>query len=371
MDPEQSRGAASSARATVRLEGAKAELSLRGDDRLRLILYILGSAWIVMLVTVLFFTRYITVPIFAAIVFGIILAPASEWMARYKIPEPMTVFVLLCAAILSIGSLAYFLFPSFNDLMESVPKITEKLQGSFSWFERFVSMFDNTVVQPAEPGVVVTHDKVTKVQMAGQVLGFLTPAISQIVIFVFTLLLFTSTRVSVRNWLTLLFRERDKRLSALRSFKQAETQLARYFFTVTVINAGLGTLTALIMWVLGAPSFAIWGVMVFVANFLPVVGPIVIKVSLLLFGLATYPNTAEGLLPAVAFTTMSLIEANFVTPRIVGSRITMNPLVIFLSVVFWTWLWGAPGAFLAMPMVAIVSVIKEEFFKPDEPALPS
>lgn len=362
---------ASSIKAVKTVQKDYLRLIRRQNAYLRLYLFIFGTLWIGVLIGVLYVSRYITVPILAAVIFGIILAPVSEWMTRFKAPESLTVFVLLAGSLVGVGSLAYFLMPSLADLIDSVPKITEKLQKSLASFERLFSSFEKTISQPSDPNVVPTQDKVSKVQLAGHVVGYLTPAVSQVIIFIFTLLLFSSTRVQVRNFLTLLFHEREQRLSALRSFRQTERQLAKYFFTVTAINAGLGLLVALVMFVLGIPSFAVWGVLAFLLNYLPVVGPILIKATLLLFGLATYPNLAQGLAPVTIFTIISLIEANFVTPRIVGSTITMNPLVIFLAVVFWTWLWGAPGAFLAMPIVAIFSVVKDEFFKSDDPNLPS
>ena len=198
--------------------------------------------------------------------------------------------------------------------------------------------------------------------MAAKVAGILTPAFSQFLIFFFTLLLFTASRQEIRNAMVMSFTERAHRLAILKSFTKAEERLTDYILAISVVNIALGAAVAGIFWLAGIPGALVWGVVAFIANFLPVVGPLLLKGMLLVFGIATFPSLPMALLPLGLFLIISLVEANAITPRIVGKKMTMSPLMVFLSVVFWTWLWGFAGAFLAMPLLAILSVVRDELF---------
>ena len=183
--------------------------------------------------------------------------------------------------------------------------------------------------------------------------------------------MYIATRKDIRQAAVLMVEGRERRLSVLRSFNEAQAKLAEYIFTVAAINAALGVVVAAVFWAFGVPGALLWGFLAFALHFMPVVGPLILKALLIVFGIATYPNLLHAMTPFGLFLTISLIEANLVTPKIVGDRITMNPMLVFLSVVVWTWLWGVAGAFLAMPLLALASVIREEYLEEEAPRLPT
>ena len=139
---------------------------------------------------------------------------------------------------------------------------------------------------------------------------------------------------------------------------------------MTVINAGLGAITALVLWALGVPSPGLWGLMVFVLNYLPFIGPLLASLVLLGVGFVTYPTLLWALMPAGAFLVLHGVETLLVTPSVVGRRLTMNPFLVFISLAFWTWVWGVAGAFMAVPLLVVFVVVIEHLFPHDEVELP-
>lgn len=316
-------------------------------------------------------TRAIAMPVVLGVVVGLILGPLGDRLVPYKVPAPMTIMALVVGSFALFSTVIYVVSPSVADFSQAGPriargfdKLVKSAEGLFAVFESFKSNSGGNV------GALVTETRTSTVDIARSVAAFLTPAVSQFMIFLFTLLLFVASRQEIRNALVMMFSERDRRLSVLRSFNAAESKLTEYVLAVTGVNVALGLVVAGVFWLAGVPGALVWGVLAFVVNFLPVVGPLLLKGLLLLFGIATYASFPAALLPLGLFLLISLIEANVVTPKIVGDRITMSPLMVFLSVVFWTWLWGFAGAFLAMPILAIISVVRDEFSASPAPKLP-
>ena len=129
-------------------------------------------------------------------------------------------------------------------------------------------------------------------------------------------------------------------MTTARVIQQVVEATSTYIGTITVINVALGALTALILWVLGMDSPVMWGGIVAVANYIPYLGPIVSALLLFFGGLMTFPDVWSAMLPPVIFIGLHVVEANVITPMIVGKRLTINPLLILVSLSFWAWVWG-------------------------------
>lgn len=132
-----------------------------------------------------------------------------------------------------------------------------------------------------------------------------------------------------------------------------ERSVSRYLLTVTLINGCLGLCVALALWVIGVPNAMLWGVMATLLNFLPYIGGLVGSAVVLLVSLFTFDSIAYAALAPVCYLILTTIEGNFITPSVLGKSMSLNPLIVILSLTYWTWLWGAPGAILAVPLLAI------------------
>ena len=147
----------------------------------------------------------------------------------------------------------------------------------------------------------------------------------------------------------------DKK-KAVQIAREIENNISQYLFTITVINAGIGVLGGLMFWAFGMPNPALWGALAGLLNFIPTVGSLSTAVIITLVAAATFPSLTHTLLVPGAFLGLTVLVGTFVSPHIMGRRLTLNPVVIFLGLSFWGWLWGVPGALLAVPMLAMFKI---------------
>jgi len=139
--------------------------------------------------------------------------------------------------------------------------------------------------------------------------------------------------------------------------QQIESDISAYLVTITIMNAAVGVTTGLAMWLTGVGDPILWGSVAFLLNYVPIVGPALGVLIFLLAGLLTHDTLWQALLPAVLYLGFHLIEGESVTPMLLARRFTLNPVLVIISLVFWFWMWGVPGAILAVPMLAITKII--------------
>jgi predicted PurR-regulated permease PerM len=148
----------------------------------------------------------------------------------------------------------------------------------------------------------------------------------------------------------------DKR-RAVEISHEIQQKISNYFFSVSLINLGLGILVSGSLYWLGVPNAAMWGMLVAALNFIPYFGPVAGIILLGAVGLLTFDAFWKAILPSAWYLLLHLLEANFITPMLLGRRFTLNPVVIFVFLIFWTWLWGVPGALLSVPILVSIKVV--------------
>jgi predicted PurR-regulated permease PerM len=176
-----------------------------------------------------------------------------------------------------------------------------------------------------------------------------------LIVLVLTYFFLSSGRTILGKLPRLLPRDHGERVLGI--VQNAEAQISRYLLAVTVINVGIGLLTAGIMAALGMPTPLLLGAVAAVLNFVPYFGPIANAVLLAMVALVSFDHVGRTLLPPLCYLGLHAIEANFLTPHLLGHRLPLNPLAIFLSFIFWLWIWGVPGAVLSVPILVTVKII--------------
>lgn len=136
-------------------------------------------------------------------------------------------------------------------------------------------------------------------------------------------------------------------------------EVSRYILTATLINFGLGAATAGMLWLYHMPDPLLWGTVAMLANFIPYVGAISTTAVLGVVGLLNFNQAGAALLPALTFAGITAFEGNVVTPLIQGHRMRLSPIAILLWLLVWGWLWGIPGALLAVPMLTSAKLVAE------------
>jgi len=149
---------------------------------------------------------------------------------------------------------------------------------------------------------------------------------------------------------------RDKK-RAVEISHEVQQNISNYLFSVSLINVGLGAIVSGGLYFMGVPNAAMWGMLAALLNFVPYFGPVAGVILLSIVGLLTFDTLWQGLLPPAWYLLLHLLEANLITPVLLGRRFTLNPVVIFVSLIFWTWLWGVPGALLSVPILVSIKVV--------------
>jgi predicted PurR-regulated permease PerM len=191
---------------------------------------------------------------------------------------------------------------------------------------------------------------------------FLSPTFTEFLLFIATLILFIASWRDLRRALIMTFADRDTRLRTLRILNEIEGHLGGYLLTVTMINLGVGVATGLICALTGMPNPAGLGALAATLNFFPIIGPV---------GVIAFPTLSAGLIAPMAFVGVTFLEGHFVTPTIIGRRLELNALAVFIALAFWTWLWGPMGGFLASPLLIVGLILKEHLLPENSPHLPS
>jgi len=142
---------------------------------------------------------------------------------------------------------------------------------------------------------------------------------------------------------------------------EVQHNLSTFLFTITLINVTLGLAVGFAAFLLGLPNPVLWGFLAGALNFVPYFGPITGVAMLLVVGFISFDSVWRALAPSLIYLSLHAVESNIITPMILGRRLTLNPLVIFISLMFWTWLWGIPGALLSIPMLMMLKIFCDHF----------
>jgi predicted PurR-regulated permease PerM len=308
-------------------------------------------------------------PVASAFVVTMMLGPLSSRAERYRVPSVVSAIVFWLLVIAVFYGAVVLLAAPVVDWIGKAPEIGRNIQEKLHVLDRPIAALQELrdALLPSDKKGSVGVDIMSFVQAA---LSIVTPAIGQILIFFGTLFFMLLGRSQLRRVLVAFFDEREARLRMLKIMNDIEQNLTGYLSVVTVINAAVGLCAGAAAWIAGLPDPVAWAILGFILNFIPYVGALMMEVGLFMVGLVTFPSLTHALIAPLIFLTLATLEGHFITPSIMGHRLTLNPLTVFLSLVFWTWLWGFVGAFLAVPLLIVALVVIGHLFPEDEPELP-
>jgi predicted PurR-regulated permease PerM len=318
--------------------------------------------------------RNILLPVVSAIVIGLMLGPLVGLASRYRIPSWLSA-TLVMAIFVGLVSLAITLLSApVVEWIGKAPDVGHIIREKLQVFDRPLAALRD-MRNALTPTPQAANNDTLQIDIGpsliAPVLTVLTPAIGELVVFFGTLFFFLLGRNDLRRYLVQAFQDRDARLRTLRILNDVEQELTNYLSVVTVINILVGCGTAVIAYLAGLPNIAVWAVLAFVLNYIPYLGPVAMNFVLFAVGVVTFPTLGQALIAPALFIAMTTLEGHFITPSIMGRRLTLNPLNVFLALAFWTWLWGPIGAFLAVPLLITALVALKHAFPRPEINLPS
>ena len=321
--------------------------------------------------------RLVLLPVTAAFVIGTMLGPVADRGATHRIPQWVTAIFLVALFVAAMNLVVLILAAPVSDWVHKGPEIAARLKEKLSLIDyplQWLRGLRDTLNPGGDHSAPLDLGVSSLIQPALSLLtpaiGYVTPAIGQLLIFVGTLFFFLSSRTQMRRATAVLFAGRESRLRTLRILNEVESNLTAYFATVAAIYLVEGVCVGLASYFVGLPNAAAWGTLAFVLCFIPYIGPGILVLVLFGAGLIQFPTVTQALLAPAIFIGLATVESNFITPTIVGHRLTLSPLAVFLSLVFWAWMWGPVGAFLATPLLIVGLVAAHHILPGDDLTLP-
>ncbi|EBA11148.1 AI-2E family transporter [Roseobacter sp. CCS2] len=306
-------------------------------------------------------TRNLMAPILAAILLGIVMTPLSDLWDRLRVPAAVAAALSVLLALSAILILLLLIEPYITQAISQGPVIREELRATVDEMRRILRGLEQisedmaAAIEPNDAVVENATDEAVALPSLTDALFYAPQFLAQFLIFTGTLYFFLLARDAVYDWLS-------SNISYLTDMhlKRAAKQVSRYVLTISTINLALGALVAVVMQIIGVPSPMIWGLLAFLLNFIMYLGPALLIAMLTVMGIVVFDGAAS-FLPAAVYIAMNAIEAQFVTPTLVGKSLSVNPLLVFLSLVFWLWLWGPIGGIIAIPLLIWILTVAKGF----------
>lgn len=309
----------------------------------------------------LYLARDLLLPICLAILLSLLLRPVIKGMKRLHVPEWLGAAFVVAGLFGATAVLIYSLSEPATTWIQRGPLLMRQLEFKLGDIRESIEAarsasreIEQITTQPA-PGTaqVVVQEASLAERLLTQTQVVFAGFLIMLVLLYFFL---AQSRRMLESLIGTMSRIED-RMHYATIANTVQRNIASYLATVTLINATLGAITAVVMFVLGVPNPVLWGVVGGTLNFIPYLGSAVTLAILTVVSILSFDDFWRIALPPIAWLCLTTIEGNFVTPTIVGRRLTLNPIAVFIAILFWGWLWGVPGALLAVPILAVFKII--------------
>ena len=306
-------------------------------------------------------------PLVSAVILTIILSPLADKLSSWGVPNflasllALLVFLgVLALALTVVLQPAATLFDDVPAMIAQVQKHFAELRMTFSWVTDL-----NQQLGGFDEGEEVREVVLATPSFLEQ-LAFATPTVLLEVLLTFMMAFFMiEARIRLRRRLLLDRQQVGASLKAARAMREVQDRVAAYILTVGLINTGVGVVVTLGAWIMGLEAPMMWGGLAALLNFVPYVGPLTMVALLSLFGIGSADHLFVGLIPAAAYLGLHTVEANIVTPTVLGARFTMNPVLILLALTYFGWIWGVAGALLSVPILLTLTALIDHLGRPN------
>jgi len=305
-------------------------------------------------------------PITFALLLSLLFSPVVRALARMHVRPPLGAGIVILTLLGTLTLGAYELSGPVQSWGASAPQTLATARAKMGKLLKPMERFSRTAEQmesatsgvgagSAETGPreVVVRGPGLLSRLFGTTQRFLTGAV-QVVILLYFLL--ASGDLFLQKLVKVLPSQSDKR-KAVEVARATESSISTYLLTMAAVNVTEGVVVGIAMYLLGMPNPALWGALVVLFEFIPYLGPAVMAGILTIASITTFDNTGQALLVPALYLAINLIQGNLVTPMLLGQRLALNPVAIFVGLAFWYSVWGIPGAFLAVPILAALKIL--------------
>lgn len=353
-----------------RSTGGSKKRTLLAEQELRLLstlVLLLGVGLFLALPFVLSIGSVVFLPVTAAVLLTVLLAPLADRLSSWGVPNTLAsvlaLIIFVAIVVLAFSAIlqpAFSLFDRLPELIEQIGSRYREMQEEFAWLANANERLTDLVGESGATEVVLAGPSVF------QQVAISAPVLLLEVMLTFLMAFFmVEARGRLRRNILFGRTSFGTSVKAARVLREVQDRVAAYILTVAWINLGVGIVVALGAWAMGLPAPIMWGGLAMLLNFIPYVGPLAMTGLLVLFGLGTADSVFVGMIPAVAYITLHVFEANAITPAILGRRFTMNPVMILLAFSYFTWIWGAIGALLSVPLLLMLTAFFDHVGRPN------
>ncbi len=319
-------------------------------------------------VTVLYVAREIAIPLVLATLLALLLRPIFRRLQRLRVPNVLAsllpvlaIAVVFFAGMVTVARQGQGWLAKAPETVQKVQAMLPQRQGPLGDLAKATEAVKELAQPEAapekEPVPVVMQSSEPAITVLGTSGHFLA---ASLIVFVLAFFLLCYSDTLLRQAIESRSSFADKKVVVALLY-HVENGISRYLATVTMINIGLGIVTAIVLWMIGIPNPVLWGLMATVLNFVPHIGALVCEVVLFFVAAVHYESLWYGVGAAAAFFALTTIESYLVTPLVLSKRLELSPLAVILSVLLVGWLWGVAGGLMAAPLLAIAKIVCDEF----------
>ena len=314
----------------------------------------------------LFYTLYLGrdffLPLAIALVLSMLFKPVITALQRIYIPAPIGAALVLVVLVLGLGLVVFLLSEPANKWLQNAPAHFQEIERKIRSMARPAENITEAAAK-VEELAEGQEDSVPKVEIKKpgllDTVWLQTKDVAYITVEVFILLYFLLAvgDIFLLKLIQVLPRLRDKK-EAVEIARETQKGVSQYLLVMTCINLYEGTAIGIGLWLLGLPNPLLWGVLAFFANFIPYLGALIAGGTITVVALVTFDSVGKALIAPAIYFGVNFMD-NFIAPYLFGRRLVLNPLVIFVSVMFWGWLWGIAGVLLAVPITMTLKILCE------------
>lgn len=308
----------------------------------------------------LYLTRGLTLPIVLALLLHFLLRPAVRALQYIRFPVYLAAALVVLSLVSTLALAGYALSEPLAQWVQKSPQIAQQLERKLRPIKKKVEEVDKAAAQVER--ITSAETKGATVQLRntsvrGMVWGSVEPLLTGIVVMFFLLYFLLATGDRMIQRIAETARTRDGARRVVEIADGVERNISGYLGSITLINAALGAATAAMTYAFGMPNPLLWGAMAMLFNFVPYLGAMITLAVLAVVAVLTFDALSYALLVPAMFLLITSIEGQVVTPLVLGRRLALNPVLVFLGLIFWGWLWGPAGALLAVPILVALKIV--------------
>jgi predicted PurR-regulated permease PerM len=309
------------------------------------------------------FARPFLLPLTIALMLYFLLMPAVRFLTRLRIPEPVGATLVVGALVAGLTASVYALSWPASEWMAKAPESLRRIEDRAQKVLRPIRRMTQTAEQMERITTIESRPtpevKVSEPGLGAAVFGGMQTFLADALV-VFTLLFFllASGDRLLSKLVHAMPRLQDRKRAADIA-REIERQVSAYLYVTTLINLGFGAVVAATMALMGMPNAVLWGVLAAVTSYIPYLGGLLCTLLLGMAAVLAFPDWTRAMMVPLVFAILETLKGYVIMPLLTGRRLTLNAPVLFVGLLFWWWVWGIPGALLAVPILSVVKIVCE------------